>query len=110
MQTGWEGLLAEQRSYLDRFWMDTITHADAAQAGGAPAPGGLATEQVLALLIFAIAGVFLFVQSLIRIAILNLAVVLTPLAMLCWVLPQWTWLYEIWLRILVATSPDFQTC
>ncbi len=70
---------------------------------GAPAADGLATEQVLALLIFAIAGVFLFVQSLIRIAILNLAVVLTPLAMLCWVLPQWTWLYEIWLRILVAT-------
>jgi hypothetical protein len=77
--------------------------SEVAGLAGAPAPGGLATEQVLALLIFAVAGVFLFVQSLIRIAILNLAVVLTPLAMLCWVLPQWTWLYEIWLRILVAT-------
>jgi hypothetical protein len=72
-------------------------------AAGQTTADGLATEQVLALLIFAISGVFLFVQSLIRIAILNLCVVLTPFAMLCWVLPQWTWLYEIWLRVLVAT-------
>jgi hypothetical protein len=77
--------------------------SDVAGLAAGQTANGLATEQVLALLIFALAGVFLFVQSLIRIAILNLAVVLTPLAMLCWVVPQWTWLYEIWLRILVAT-------
>jgi hypothetical protein len=69
--------------------------------GGQPATG--AGEQALALLVFAIAGVFLFVQSLIRVAVLNFAIVLAPFALLCWVLPQWYWLYSIWMRVLVAT-------
>ena len=55
------------------------------------------------MLVFALAGVFLFVQSLIRVAVLNFAIVLAPFALLCWVLPQWYWLYSIWMRVLVAT-------
>ena len=34
---------------------------------------------------------------------LNFAIVLAPFALLCWVLPQWYWLYSIWMRVLVAT-------
>jgi hypothetical protein len=60
------------------------------------------TAQGVILLVYALAGMFLFLQSLIRIAVLNLAAVAAPLALLCWVLPQWQWLYSIWVRIFVA--------
>jgi hypothetical protein len=80
-------------------------------AGTSPLPGWDAmaldqTEQltanVVASLVYVTAGVLLFVQSVIRIAVLDFATVLAPFALLCWVLPSWYWLYAIWLRIFVA--------
>jgi hypothetical protein len=80
-------------------------------AGTSPLPGwdsmaldpvDAFTAQAVATLIYVFAGVMLFVQSVIRIAVLDFATVLAPFALLCWVLPSWYWLYAIWLRILVA--------
>jgi hypothetical protein len=88
-----------------------FTNAVCRVIGGAATPvpgwatvGGFddTTAQGVFLLVYSLAGMFLFLQSLIRIAVMNIAVVLTPLAMLCWVVPQWRWLYSIWVRVLVA--------
>jgi hypothetical protein len=95
-------------------WALSFTNAICqAIAGTSPLPGWDAmsissdptqqfTANAIATLVYVTAGVLLFVQSVIRIAVLDFATVLAPFALLCWVLPSWYWLYAIWLRIFVA--------
>ncbi|HEX2036160.1 MAG TPA: conjugal transfer protein TrbL family protein [Chloroflexota bacterium] len=78
-------------------------------AGTSPLPGWEEvgamernSAEAVAMLVYAIAALFLYLQSMIRIAVLNLCLVMTPLALLCWVLPPWQWVYTIWVRILTG--------
>ena len=87
----------------------TLTNAMTAAVGGGPlpaAPGGgvgAALQDALVGLLYLVMELVLIVQLLLRLALLDLLLVIAPLAVLCYAYPRWAHWATHWAQLTAAT-------